>query len=479
MIRDLLAHTMQFCRSYKAYLLPCTILLAVYLLWWLAYYPGIMTPDSLDQWRQAISHSYSDAHPFTSSLVMSFFRAIYDTPAWISLLQVIIMSGTIGLTLGYCVRRGVSKYIVGTLLAGFALWPVFGIYTVTIWKDILFSIFIVIASILLFIIIADKQYRNQRWPLICLAVIAALIALWRHNGIIYLLLPFILLWFAAPSIRSNTWKATAGTLVFYLVMHFGVAHMLNVRPAPLVAEWLRLKTVAAVYHEDHPTITPHDRKLFTDVMPESSWKTGYKCLHTDTTFAELSTYRQLQFEDSIFIDPKMEAAWKKAVVRTALHNPNAIRKDRQCVANILFGSEAGFIKYTTDITTRADLPYIEAHPLLGTAGIKTKTIEWLRWSQQSTVTNFIFWSAIPAALLSIVYFVLALRRRYTATASYALMMLASPLFVIAIGSSSDYRYIYSLVIGGPLVVALYLTEQFLRRSTSKKTSQSARLNRTR
>jgi hypothetical protein len=181
------------------------------------------------------------------------------------------------------------------------------------------------------------------------------------------------------------------------------------------------------------------------------------------TFAMLSNYRHMSYGDSMFVDPKAEKIWQKAVIRTAIHNPNAMRKDRACVAKTIFGSEARYIKYTTDMTIQSNLPYVEAHPLLGTTAIKHAYTKWLAWSANHTITNFIFWSAVPALAISLAYMILSIRKRLPGTFAYTVMMIANPLLVVLIASSSDYRYIYSLVIGGPLSIIIYFVETRLRR----------------
>ncbi len=445
-------------RSNIPFLVILSLLLATYTLWWLAFYPGVMTADSLDQWRQALAGSYNDAHPFTSTLYMNAFRWIHDTPAWVGWTQVVGLSLTVAGFLGYAWRRRVSWKIIAPIVALFMIWPVYGIYTITIWKDILYSIAIVAVSLLTFVLIADKRAARQRWLFVMLAMLATSIALWRHNGIVYLILPFAALYLFCSEQRKTTIRSFGLTLALYIVMHFGMAHLLHVRPAPLVAEWLRMKTVAAVYHEKHPTISPADRRVFESFMPESAWQQGYKCLHTDTTAMAFTSYQPLTYEDTVSRNPRTEAAWKKAVINTAAHNPTAIAKDRVCVAKTLFDSKPGYIKYATDILVRPDLPAVQAKPLGHTQAIKQHLINWLSWSATSGTANFIFWSALPALALTVLYGILAIKFRMRATLAYVVLMLANPLFVVLIGSSSDYRYIYSLVMGAPLLPVAYLIE---------------------
>lgn len=452
-----------FLRNNRLVLLYSGILLTIYALWWLAFYPGVMTADSLDQWRQALSGSYNDAHPFTSTLFMNAFRWIRDTPAWVSLSQILLTSGIVASFIAYAQRRGLSWKICAATIAVFALWPVYGIYGVTIWKDILYSLFIVAVCLLTYLIIVDTSIARHRRTYIALALLCAAIPLWRHNGLPYLVAPFIALLIVKVRPRKTILLSGALAIGVYLIMHFGVGSLLHVKQAPILVEWLRMKTVAAVYNEKHPTITPADRKLFADLMPEQDWRTAYRCFHTDTTFMRFYQYHPISFTDQVSTNPKTEAAWKAAVIRTAAHNPTAIIKDHACVGKMLFSSQPSFIKYADTILSRADLPVVQPKPQLHTASIKTKLSSWLLWSSRSGVANFIFWSAIPAAAIAITLLIAALRRRAKATAALSILALLNPLGVIIIGSSSDYRYIYSLVLTGPLIVIAYCFERIVQR----------------
>lgn len=128
------------------------------IIWWLAFYPGVMTADSLDQWRQALTHNYNDAHPFTSTLFMSAFRWLHDTPAWVSLTQVVMTSCMLAGFFVYAQRRGVTKKLLITIALVFILWPIYGIYSVTIWKDIIYSLLVTSLSLLCFALIIDKRF---------------------------------------------------------------------------------------------------------------------------------------------------------------------------------------------------------------------------------------------------------------------------------------------------------------------------------
>src|ERR1044071_6430122 len=53
----------------------------------IAYYPGFLTSDSLDQYQQAIAAEYGDWHPPAFTMLWRFLNAIYRGPFLLLLLQ--------------------------------------------------------------------------------------------------------------------------------------------------------------------------------------------------------------------------------------------------------------------------------------------------------------------------------------------------------------------------------------------------------
>lgn len=431
---------------------------AWYGLWWLAFYPGPMTGDSLDQWRQVVTGYYIDAHPFTSTLFLGIFRWLHDTPAWTGLIQVLAMAGLLATSLSYLRHKGVPKKGIAIATGFFVLWPAYSIYTVTIWKDIIFSLAIVAASFVCFRLIAEHK-PTYKWHIFAgLSVLAATIALWRVNGIIYLILPFVLVWIFNRNLLKPIAISGIAAIVIYAFMHLCVAGWLNVKPAPIMSEWLRMKVVASIYQKDHPRLSKHERKIFTTLMPESAWKKAYRCNHTDTTFATFYTYDPIGYEDHVSTDHTFNKAWERAVITASAHNLDALVKDRLCLSVTLLGSSPSLIKYAFDVPQRADMPPIKQHAMLHTTPLRTGAVAYLGWTAQG-YRSFVFWMALPMFVLMLVYLALAVRLRLWGTAVYAALGLANPLFLIAIGSVSEFRYIYSLILGAPLIPLIYIAER--------------------
>ena len=99
------------------YAIPSIIIWSLY---WIAFYPAAMTPDSLNQWEQAHTYEFNDWHPVVYTWFIMLLVQIWDSPALVSLVQILINA----LIFGYVVYQfevfGVKKkflWIIAILFA--------------------------------------------------------------------------------------------------------------------------------------------------------------------------------------------------------------------------------------------------------------------------------------------------------------------------------------------------------------------------
>jgi len=85
----------------------------------IAFYPGFLNPDSLNQYRESVRGVYSDWHPPVMALLWSGFNAIHEGPALMLILQLGLLWGSCYLLYPQCTRRPWRVLVVGLLLAPF------------------------------------------------------------------------------------------------------------------------------------------------------------------------------------------------------------------------------------------------------------------------------------------------------------------------------------------------------------------------
>lgn len=158
------------------------------LVYQIIFFPANMTPDSIDQWAQAIGdRQLNDWHPVVYTLMMRLLINIWKSPAIISLAQIVFFALVGATCLNIIYKKGINKKILILFAIIFPLIPSNGNTLITIWKDIPYTISLLWSTYILCQIVEQKN-NFLRSKLNCLNLILNLIsvALFRHNGIVVL-----------------------------------------------------------------------------------------------------------------------------------------------------------------------------------------------------------------------------------------------------------------------------------------------------
>lgn len=202
-------------------LLLFVILMLCWLPWFLYNFPGVMTPDSLSQYSQAMGlAAASDHHPYVHTLIIRLFLklglgvsgSIYGGIAFYTVFQMACMAVIIVYCIRVLLRCGAGKKLCLLFLLFYIWVPYNGIFAVTMWKDILFSGFMLLFALSLYQLIllyqaagASPREAGQKQPLgqlLLLSLSGLMVCLLRSNGLFVFLLtlPF-LLWFFRGRLR--------------------------------------------------------------------------------------------------------------------------------------------------------------------------------------------------------------------------------------------------------------------------------------
>lgn len=183
-----LAAVINFIRSHTAF---CAFLacLAGWFPYYLYQYPGIMTPDSINQLEQILGVvSYSNHHPWVHTLVFGFFYRIgfaltKDMVIAVSvytLFQMCLLAGSIAFFISTLRAHRIRPFVLLLITAFYALIPYHAVFSVTVWKDIPFA-----AAVLFFgcsILRLSVQDRINFKNLSVFFLSGLAICLFRSNG---------------------------------------------------------------------------------------------------------------------------------------------------------------------------------------------------------------------------------------------------------------------------------------------------------
>jgi hypothetical protein len=180
----------------RFFLLLSLLIFVAYIPYWLLYWPGLIYGDSLSSLKQALSGSYNNHHPF--AYTVSFTLCIklmhlfgFSTTSGCALqvlIQMIIMACTLGCFSAWTSTRfGLPKWVGVFIACIFAFTPYFALYSISMWKDPLFSMAIIVVTMGIADVVLGGSSSNikKRWYVIYFCAFLGC-GLLRSNGIFIL-----------------------------------------------------------------------------------------------------------------------------------------------------------------------------------------------------------------------------------------------------------------------------------------------------
>jgi len=255
-------------------------LLLCWLPWFLYNYPGVMTPDSISQFSQATGIiPYSSHHSLIHTLLFQLFYRIgfgltHSVNAGIAcyiLFQMLTLSAVETCCLNLLAGQGVQKWLLTVYFLFWGLIPYNAIYAVTMWKDVLFSAFLLLYAIVLYELAALTEWNlKKHWRLLLLFFVSGwLTCMLRSNGLYVFLfmLPFVLMVFSRH-IKAMTVLQLSILLLALLVKGPVFDHFQVAKPHFTESLSIPLQQVARVVTEDR-SLTEEQKDLINQVVDVS------------------------------------------------------------------------------------------------------------------------------------------------------------------------------------------------------------------
>ncbi len=169
--------------KYLFYCIPSIIILGVV---FAIYYPGVGTIDTLYIWNQIHANSYTDTHPLMLQIFYKGLSLIWDNIAVITVFQYIICTLAFGYVAYYFSGKGLKKAWSWAIAIALPLLPINAFYSVMLWKDIPYSIGLMLFIVLTIKVLEDgwlKKSINILW----FVLVGLFVMFVRHNGFIPIL----------------------------------------------------------------------------------------------------------------------------------------------------------------------------------------------------------------------------------------------------------------------------------------------------
>ena len=195
-----------------------------------AFYPGILTPDSVNEVsqqlnQQALSNHHPIIHQLLIRLGLFLGKDLESGVAAYSLIQCILMSLAFGCSVSFVLSSGISFSLTIPLLLFYSLYTVNGFYSVTIWKDVIFGGAALILSVLLCKDLENKAALSRPSKIvhcILLIVFSFLFCTFRNNGYYAFLAGFPLFILC----NREKWKKYLSVFLITVVLVTGYHHVI-------------------------------------------------------------------------------------------------------------------------------------------------------------------------------------------------------------------------------------------------------------
>ncbi len=256
-------------------------LAAVLLIWGLylaAYYPGIMSTDSINEWTQALSFKLSDYSPAIYTLFLWAAGTLWRAPAVAATVQLVVSALSVAWLAAYLDRRGVARWVLALGLAIYLVLPIFGTFTVTLWHDIPYSLIVLWVTHAMYELYVTKgDWLRVRWRGWALGASLVLLPLFAHNGLSVVCGVLVGSWIVLRRYRRAVGWIAAGVVVGFLSVEYLVYPVIGVQPLTkeFASEALLHQVSAAITQHGVQGLPSKDVAYLVRIMPLKDWTQKY------------------------------------------------------------------------------------------------------------------------------------------------------------------------------------------------------------
>lgn len=205
------------------------------MLWLLAEWPGCMTPDSVHVNVELNTLKITNHHPYLYTLYMLGLHNIYDSPLTVVLFQLISFHAVVAGWLLFVFRNGVRWYLILPLYFLTFLSIPINLYNITLWKDIPYNTLVLFWALFLTACYYMKRQgqliKLSGVQLVLLSVVFVFLCTFRHNGMIYLpIIPLLLFFCSQISRRWITGFVILSGFMLFMVYQILPGYVLYDKP---------------------------------------------------------------------------------------------------------------------------------------------------------------------------------------------------------------------------------------------------------
>ncbi|MGN9836590.1 hypothetical protein ACTMTI_00575 [Nonomuraea sp. H19] len=431
--------------------------------WWAAFYPGLFSRDSVLYLSHTIAGPWISDHSvlYDALLWLSFTRT-GDLGA-VTFLQTTAMAATLTFLAQSLKAVGAPRKLTTLVVVLMPLAPPVGAFSVTLWKDVPFTICVVAIAGVCARFAARRAVTVP--GLIGLAALTLALGLFRANGFLVVGVAVVVLLLIVKTMRVRLLLAGTVAAALPLVLtnlvfpQFGIA-----APSKTYVYHTAFGDIAVAYRDRPDLFTEQDKALMTSVAPLTRWWEGGTCY----TINPLIWRRNFSWPQADAHATELLELWRRLLVA----EPRMVIDTRLCRGAIAWKpvqdeSATGGTTYRFSRRPNADT-YVGPTKVTDFPGRWVYSLRPLSqelhqvgdsWLTAALAPQYdwVLWRGASWAYLSYLAVGLAawvLRNRYVV--GVAAVVAGQQLAILANISAQDFRYMASPILIGALLVPLLL-----------------------
>lgn len=433
----------------------------------LALWPGLYTSDSYDQYNQAQTGVVNTAHPVFHTFTIWLVNLVHHSRAMLPLFQIFIFSLMWTVICGYIRRlfgnRKKVFYAQVAFIGIICLLPVIYTYSISAWKDVLYSYGLLSLAFLLFVG-SYKKFNYSILEIVCTSIFLALTVAYRHNGIVPALVILAALLIGMFKYKASIRKIitlVALSVVFYALTIFVPRMFLEVHTSES-----NPKTGVSIFYmagfiNSGVKIDDQEQRVLYKIMPKQYWFSDYyQYSYVPIGFSEHINHEAANDYTEQVFDMALKYSLRHPVI-----SAKQFFKVNNMAWNVYWPLEGAY--KTT--------PAINAMPLSKNSledGERTSKLEFLNnemrlnidYTLDSTIAQTLFYR--PALYMYFSVAIAAFMAFKTRRRHYWLLvvpMLSNLPAILVFGLTQDMRYLYINVLTFFLVLLVALAHVYGQR----------------
>lgn len=434
---------------------------AVLACWWAAFYPGLFSRDSVLYLSHTVVGPWVGDHSVLyDSLLWLSFRTTGDLGT-VTFLQTTAMAAALTYLTEALKELGAPRKTTTVVAVLLPLIPTAGAFTVTLWKDVPFTICAVAIAAACASMAADRTVTNRR--LLGLGLLMTALGLFRANGFLVVGVAIVVLLVVVSVMRVRlALVGTVAAAIPLLLSNLVFPQLGIAAPSKTYVYHTAFGDIAVAYR-DHPELfTEQDKTLMSAVAPLNRWTTGGTCYtinpliwRGDFNWAQADTHAT-----------ELLDLWKRLLVEQPAMVVDA-RLCRGAIAWKVFGDDTapGGRTYRFSLRPNADtyvgpgkVPDFQGRWVYSLRPMSQNLYQvassWLTTAEEPQydwgLWRGAFWCYL--SYLAVAVGALALRNRYVI--AVAALVAGQQLAILSNISAQDFRYMASPILIGVMLVPL-------------------------